>query len=173
MPRKPGSRARDYSIEPSTNRYGPKHVDPHSPWQLLIESTRAEKQIPVRALATRAQIPPGTLFNWLRSGTGAPSRTTYTTSVNARLSRALGISEDSLADAYNQSAFRPVDPTIADPEPRPAPHLAENATAFTVDGLRRFLHNLKATGRKSFTIEELELAASMILGEVKPLDGKE
>lgn len=170
MPRKPGSRARDYSAEPSNNRYGPKHVDPHSPWQLLIEEKRKENQISMRQLATRAQVPSGTLFNWLRAGTGAPSRVSYTTSVNARIAKALGITEEDLASAYNESAFRPVDPKIKDPEPLPAPHLAESPTAYSVDGLRRLLSSLKSTGRQTFSIQELELAASMILNTVKPLD---
>lgn len=170
MPRKPGSRARDYSAEPSKNRYGPKHVEPHSPWQLLIENTRSEKQISMRELASRAQIPSGTLFNWLRAGTGAPGRLSYTSTVNARLSQALGISEEMLAEAYNASAFRPVDPKVIEPDPRPAPHHSENHPAISVDGLRHFLNNLKATNRQSFTIAELELAASMILESVKPLD---
>lgn len=173
MPRKPGSRARDYSAEPSNNRYGPKHVEPHSPWQLLIEKTRTEKEMSMRALASRAQIPAGTLFNWLRAGTGAPSRVTYTSSVNARISRALGITEQLLADAYNESAFKPVDPKIIEPSPSPAPHLSESTAAFTVDGLKRFLHNLRATGRQTFTMSELELAASMILESVKPLDDQD
>ena len=174
MARLPGSRIRNYDIEPSDNPFGPKAVEPHSPWQLLVEKTRAEKQITLRQLAALADIPSGTLFNWVRNKRGCPSRSSYTTGVNARFAKALGISEHKLAEAYNNSLFKPLDPKISEPDPRPAPHVSENATAFTVDGLRRFLATLKATGRETFTIAELDLAASMILAHgVKPLDGKD
>jgi len=162
---------KDYSVEPSDNRYGPQAVNPHTEWQIKIETTRAEKKLSLRELASRANVPSGTLFNWVRAKKGAPPRASYTAGVNRRLAKALGIPEKELADLYNRAAFQPVDPSTPEPErPRPAPHLQENITTFTVDGLRRFLHHLKATGRESFTLLELELAASMILDSVKPLD---
>lgn len=166
MARQPGSRIRNYSIEPSTNEFGPKATDPHSPWQLLIEGIRERKKITIRNLAKKADIPSGTLFNWLRSKKGYPSRSIYTSSVNKRLASALGIKEDELAEAYNKSSFSPVNPKAPDPEPppRPAPQVSENATAFMVDGLKRFMHQLELSGRDSFTLAELKLAASFILG---------
>ncbi len=176
MARIPGSRGRNYNDEPSTNRFGPKAVEPHSQWQILVENQRKEKELSIREVSTRAQIPSGTLFNWVRAKTGAPPRTSYTQEVNKRLAAVLNLTEDELAEAYNASAFKPVDPKMIEP-PRPAPHhVAENLTAFTVDGLKRFVAMLEASGRTSFTIEEIKLTAGMILGYsdtpgVKPLDG--
>lgn len=82
------------------------------------------------------------------------------------MAKALAIDEEKLAEAYNKSAFSPVDPKAPDPEPapRPAPQTLENATAFTVDGLKRFMRQLENSGRDSFTMAELKLAASFILG---------
>ena len=175
MARQPGSRFRDYSAEPSTNRFGPKAVNPFSPWQLLVEKQRVDTKQPLRLIATRAQIPAGTLFNWVRAKRGFPPRTSYTQDLNKRLAAALICDEQELADAYNASAFKPVDPKVIE-APRPAPlTLQENPTAFTVVGLKRFLAMLKASGRTSFTLGEIELTAGMILGlgvdpSVKPLD---
>ncbi len=180
MPRTPGSRGTDYSAKTDVPTYGPRLVDPHSPWQLLVEKWRSEEKVAVRLLASRALIPTGTLFNWLRSKTGAPSRMAYTQDVNKRITKALHPKasgkkfeelEKELADAYNKSAYTPVDPNVIE-SPRPAPHsLQENSTAFTADGLVRFLQMLKTTGRESFSMAELEFTAVMILGPVvKPLD---
>lgn len=175
MARPPGSRFRDYSAEPSTNQYGPKAVNPHSPWQLLVEKQRVETKQPLRLIASRALIPSGTLFNWVRAKRGCPPRTSYTQDLNKRLAAALKCDEQELADAYNASAFKPVDPKVIE-TPRPAPQtLGENLTAYTVSGLNRFLHMLKASGRTSFTLSEIELTAGMILGygadnSVKPVD---
>jgi transcriptional regulator with XRE-family HTH domain len=172
MSREPGSRIRNYDIEPAFNPFGPKAVEPHSPWQLLLEKTRADKKITLRELASRAQVPAGTLFNWVRSKRGCPSRSTYTAQVNSRFAKALGIPEQKLADAYNSSVFKPLDINEKPNAPRPAPQVGENASAFTVDGLKRFLAHLRASGRSEFSMTELELAASFILGApVKPLDG--
>ena len=161
---------KNYSAEPSENRYGPQATDPHTEWQIRIEAARSEQNISLRDLAARAEIPSGTLFNWVRAKKGAPPRASYTANINRRLAKALKIPEKELAELYNRAAFQPVDPSKDEPGPRPAPHVQENATAFMVDGLRRFLANLKATGRESFTMSELEFAASMILSTVKPLD---
>lgn len=175
MARPPGSRGRNYNDQPSTNKFGPKQVEPHSPWQILVEQKRTEHKLPLRDVATRAQIPSGTFFNWVRSKTGAPPRTSYTQDVNKRLANALKVTEEELADAYNASAYKPVDPKVIE-APRPAPHrLGENLTAFTVDGLKRFVAMLEASGRANFTLDEIKLTAGMILGfseppPVKPLD---
>lgn len=171
MPIEPGSRIRNYNIEPANNPYGPKAVEPHSPWQLLVEKIRKDKHITLRELAARAQVPSGTLFNWVRNKRGCPSRSAYTSSVNARFAKALGITQEELAEAYNKSVFTPLDPSKQEEDPRPAPRVSENASAFTVDGLRRFLAHLRSSGRTEFTLTELELAASLILDMgVKSLD---
>jgi hypothetical protein len=174
MARNPGSRARDYDKEPSTNLYGPKPVNPHSPWQLLVEKQREQIQISIRAVATRAQIPAGTLFNWIRARSGAPPRVTYTQDVNKRLAKVLKLKEEELADAYNQSAFRPVDPKVIEKPPAPPrpTTVQENSTVFTVDGLRRFLQMLKASGRTSFTVAELESMAALLITPDPPPDGQ-
>lgn len=178
MARPPASRGRDYNQEPSTNKLGPKYVEPFSPWQLLVEKQRQTHKLPLREVAELAQIPSGTLFNWVRAKRAAPPRTSYTQDVNKRLAKAIKADEQELAQAYNASAFKPVDPKVIE-APSPAPHmLGENLTTFTVDGLKRFLAMLKASGRSNFTIGEIELTASMILGyasehEVNPLDDSE
>lgn len=182
MARQPGSRIRNYDIEPSKNRYGPKAVEPHTPWQLMIEAARAQTKMPLRKVAEKSDIPAGTLFNWLRAKTGAPPRATYTANLNRRLAEALMIKPEDLAEAYNKSAFNPVDPDAfeeapsAPAPPSPAPVVQEDIIAFRVDGLKRLLAMLRSTGRTSFTMAEIELSAAMIGGPavsepiVKPLD---
>lgn len=174
MARQPGSRFRNYKLQPSTNRFGPKAVDPHSPWQLLVEKQRCKTKQSLRDVATRAQIPAGTFFNWSRAKTGAPPRSSYTQDVNKRLAEALELPEQELADAYNASAFCPVDPKVM--ERAPAPNVQENPSGFIVDGLKRLLAVLKSTGRDHFSLMELELSIQMLLSttaqpdSVKPLD---
>ena len=176
MARKPGSRARDYSLEPSSNRFGPKPVNPHSPWQLLVEKQREVTGQALRSLATRAQIPAGTLFNWVRAKTGAPPRTAYTANLNRRLAKALEIPAKDLADAYNASAFRPVDPDAIEAAPRPAPPSKETSAALLDEFSARLLATVKASGRPSITIPELESVIHLLAGTpptsppVKPLD---
>jgi hypothetical protein len=182
MARLPGSRIRNYDIEPSNNRYGPKAVEPHTPWQLMIEAARLKTKTPLRKVAEKSDIPAGTLFNWLRAKTGAPPRATYTANLNRRLAETLKIKPEDLAEAYNKSAFAPVDPDAFEeskapsPAPAPAPMVREDLVTFRVDGLKRLLAMLRSTGRNSFTLAEIELSAAMIGGpavsdpNVKPLD---
>ncbi len=164
MARKPGTRARNYSLEPSNNQFGPKATDPHSPWQLLIEGIREEKELTIRQVAAKAQIPSGTLFNWIRSRKGCPSRSAYTSMINKRLAAAIGVPEEQLADAYNRSAFTPINPSNPDPAPpRPAPGLAENPSALEgAAGMTRFMDTLRVSGRNSFTLAELEMISSLV-----------
>ena len=164
MARKPGARIRDYNIEPSTNRHGPRAAEPFSPWQLLVEEQRKIHQLPLREVAILAQVPAGTLFNWLRAKKGAPPRVSYTANINSRLARALKIGEDELAQAYNSSAFRPVDPQSIEVENRSRARRQEGSPSLKLDGLKHLLATLKASGRESFTISELELSIQMLLG---------
>ena len=83
-------------------------VPPHSPWQLLITSRMMEKEMSIRALAkaaSTASAPLGhtRLFNWLRTPEGCPERSSYTSEINQRIARALGINPASLAAAYDES----------------------------------------------------------------------
>lgn len=163
MPAQPGSRRRIYGEEPFDGSSPHKPVDPHSEWQVKIEDARAEKGLSFRKLAELSKIPAGNLFNWLRSAKGTPSRTAYSSSVNNRLATALGIDPEELADAYNKSAFKPVDPNTPDPAPRaPRPGPQENLPG-DPESLRGFLGALKATRRPSFSISELETMAAMFL----------
>lgn len=173
MARKPGTRARDYSLEPSTNRFGPKAVEPWSPWQLMVEQRRNELSMPLREVAARAQIPAGTFFNWVRAKRGAPPRVTYSANLNRRLAAAIQVTPEALATAYNASAFRPVDPNANESSPRPAPPTTEAPPP--TSGLQPLLATLKATGRTSITIADLESLINMLAGPsddppVKPLD---
>jgi hypothetical protein len=173
MPRQPGSRIKDYEIDPFSGSSPHRPVNPFSPWQLLVENTRAEKHISLRKLAELSEIPNGNIYNWTRSWRGGPMRTVYTASVNDRLSRALGLDPQELADAYNKSAFMPLDPNKPESDPRPGPRSSGNSAQLDTDGLRRFMATLHATGRDSFRILELEQIASMLFPAqpaVKPLD---
>lgn len=166
----PGSRRRIYEIDPSQGN-AHKFVDPHSPWQKKIEEARAEKEISLRKLGEMAKVSPATLYNWLRSTRGGPSRTYYTTSVNERIANALRLDPKELAEAYNQSQQRPLDPDQPDPAPRaPAPPSSKGLPAGNPDALKRFMATLHAMGAASYSIAQLEQVASMILDPVKPLD---
>lgn len=175
MARKAGSRVKIYADEPYSSQAGPVRTDPFSPWQLLIEETRARDDIDlsIRALAKKAEVNPSTLFNWLRSKSGGPLRYAYTANINRRLARALDLEPEVLADAYNRSAFKPVDPQANEPAraPRPAPeNLQESSTVYTVDGLKRYLALLEATGQTSFTLDQLKALSGFILAN--PAAGK-
>ncbi len=167
MSRRPGSRIRDYQIEPANNVRGPVATNPHSPWQLLIEEIRETREISIRDLAKRAHIPSGTLFNWLRSRRGGPSKSIYTPQINKRLAAAIGVKESKLTDAYNRSvglpAPHPHEKPFAAPAEIPAPLLREEETSFRIEALKRFLHSLEATGKTEFTLQELKFAAAIIL----------
>lgn len=159
MPREPGSRIRDFNVEPSDNQHGPQAVEPHSEWQLLIERTRSEKKLSIREVASKSNIPSGTLYNWVRAKKGAPSRSIYTASANKRLAHALQIDENELAEAYNRSAFNPVDPNQPDPPPRPAPRASGEDPRRIIGEL---VAALRKTKRSTFTIDEIELVASTL-----------
>lgn len=163
MPRQPGSRIRDYSKEPSQNPHGPKPTEPHSKWQLLVEGKRSEHKISLRDLATRAHIPSGTLFNWVRAKTAAPPRLSYTAAINRRLAAALHISAEELSDAYNQSAFQPLDPNAPSPAPAPAPKTRTASIADFEENLGRIVMVLQSTGNTSFTIDDIKSASSLVL----------
>jgi transcriptional regulator with XRE-family HTH domain len=150
MARRPGTRIRNYNVEPSKNLFGPKAVEPHSPWQLLIERARLEKGISLREFAAKSEIPSGTIFNWVRSKQGCPTRSNYTSTINNKIAAAIGLDPEELASAYNQSAFRPVDPNVIEPESKSC---AEDRP-LTV--LERFLAVLRQSGKDSFTLNDLE-----------------
>lgn len=160
-----GSRRRDYSTNPKPDPVsGPKTVEPHSPWQLLVEGKRSEMSLTLRELASRAQVAQGSLFNWVRAPSGGPSRRIYTANVNLRFANALKLEPEDLAEAYNNSVNKPLDPEAFEPEPAPrAPGFQESSTAFTVDGLKSFLAMAKASGKTTFTYADLEQIAAFIL----------
>ena len=159
----PGSRRRIYKDDPRSNKTGPRAVDPHSPWQLLVEKQRKELKLSMRKLATRAQVSDGSLFNWLRNAAGGPTRMSYSANTNRRFAVALGLKPEILAEAYNESLFTPVDPDAIEEPPRPAPHPSKELPAgFSVDGLRRFLAMAEACGKATFTLADLKLIAAMI-----------
>ena len=137
---------------------------------MLIADKQKELNLSIRQIAEKAQISDGTFFNWIRSPKGAPPRKSYTQSINKRLAAAIKVTPEELADAYNSSAFNPIDPAVPDPEPAPpAPHgVQEVPTAFVVDGLKRFLSMLRDSKRPTFTLAELESFATLIPGYTDP-----
>lgn len=145
------------------NLHGPKPVEPHSPWQILIEKRRLETKQPLRTIASRAQIASGTLFNWVRAKKGYPPRTSYDQNLNKRLAIALEVEEQELADAYNASAFKPVDPKIIETSARSRLKPQQNSAVFVAGALTQLLDVLKSTGRTSFTLSELELSIQMLI----------
>ena len=153
------------------NKKGPQAGEPFSKWQILVEETRTEKCLAIRALAEITLIPSGTLFNWLRAKTGVPSFTRYKPPVNKRMADALGIKPDTLWEAYQHSLK-----TIPSP-PGPAPQsqgnppagnsvLQEDVTPYSLgstnDRLTKLLSLLQTTGRSTFTLQEIQILASMI-----------
>ena len=85
-----------------------RRVRPSSDWQRLVEQRRLEMDFSVRGLAAKGARPSApfshsTLFNWLHHTAGYPPTETYTTLINTRLAKAIGISPTALADAYNRS----------------------------------------------------------------------
>jgi len=123
MPQRPGYRRKDYKHSPSMNKKGPQAGEPFSKWQILVEETRTEKCLAIRALAEICLIPSGTLFNWLRAKTGVPSFTRYKPPVNKRIADALGIKPDTLWEAYQHSLKHIPSP------PGPAPRSQGNPPA--------------------------------------------
>lgn len=175
MPRSPGYRSSDYSKD---SRFS----EPHSPWQQLIETRRTELEISMRTLGGLAKISANTLFNWLRSPRGCPPIRSYPATVNKRLAEALQLDPQTLQEKYTQSRLekdkRLWDATPAphdrkesskDTHPRPAPRapvLEESPAGYSVrDPLSRLLAMLRASGRTSFTLDQIELFADTLRGQ--------
>lgn len=130
----------------------------------MVEAQRDELGLSMRALATRAQVSSGSLFNWLRNAAGGPSRPSYSANVNRRFAKALKLKPEALAEAYNKSLFTPVDPDAIEEPPRPAPQDSKETSAvISVDGLRRFLAMAEACGKSTFTLAELKQIAALVL----------
>lgn len=161
MSMRPGARRRDYTSDPDNpeKKNSPKFVDPHSPWQVMIEEARIREHLSIRAVAATSKISAGTLFNWIRSVSGYPSKKHYTPSVNNRLARALKLKPAELAEAYNQSASMTDAPGSEAPRaPRPAP-----GTSGTPSGqIDRLLAVLSQSGRDHFTLDDIRAAAQLV-----------
>lgn len=167
MPPRPGYRRKDYDTEPSKARIGPQFVEPHSEWQLLVEKTRATKRLSIRTLAELSKVPAGTFFNWIRAKSGCPPYTTYKPAVNDRLAKILGLPAESLWQAYKNSL---------DSEPVPAPtfqknpslgipvNLEQSPAAYRAgtNKLAQFQNMLAATGKQSFSIQEITTLISIL-----------
>lgn len=85
-----------------------KRVDPFSPWQVLIHDRCHELGLSTRALAAkiatkRKEYEHTTVWAWLRSPEGTPPGSTYTPDLNRLLARALDLSPDALAEAFEES----------------------------------------------------------------------
>lgn len=145
----PATRVINYD-HPNSN---PDRASPHSPWQILIESSRLKSEVTLRELskATQPNSPSGpkgiyhsTLFLWINSTTPCPSATNYTPEINKAIANALRIDPDVLADAYNKSLPKiPLKKPRAN-HPRPAPHeqildaleiLARGGLTITLDAI--------------------------------------
>lgn len=158
---KAGSRRRDYSEQPATNKNGPVFADPHSPWQLMIEAAREEHQLSIREVAQKANVPAGTLFNWLRGQRGFPLKRYYNEKVNDRLARALHLKPEGLLKAYAQSAI--ADMSLLQEEAseyrttsRPAPRAPDSGKFSSALSASRLIQVLEATGKESFTVAQIK-----------------
>jgi hypothetical protein len=85
-----------------------KRVEPFSEWQLLVQARCQEDNISTRALAAKIATPERkfehtTIWSWLRSPEGSPPSETYTADLNRRLAKALGITPERLAEAFDNS----------------------------------------------------------------------
>lgn len=100
-----------------------KTADPHSPWQRLVHARMVELDLSLRAVAEKVSTkasPLGhtRLYNWIRHVDGYPPKDSYSAEINARLARALELTPERLAEAYEASrkVFHTADP---------APHALE------------------------------------------------
>jgi hypothetical protein len=170
MPPRPGYRRKDYDRDPSRNPKGPQAVEPHSTWQLLVEKSRAKKRLSLRALASAAKIPPGTLFNWVRAKSGTPPYTTYKKPLNTRLASTLEIEPEQLWKAFEESldAYEKSLPAPAPPAPLPqripaaGNSLAEDETPYRTGTLAQLKAMIAATGRQAFTAQEIYAMIDLI-----------
>lgn len=154
MPPKPGYRRKNYSREPSKNKAGPKHVEPFSPWQLLIESARVGK-FSLGQLGKKTGIARGTLFNWVRAKSGCPPYTSYDRAKNDLLAEVLGRSSQDLWEAYQKAL---------DSQPPSLPRAARTAKSSLgeVSKLHQLLGMIHASKKKSFSLDEIRLLIAVV-----------
>lgn len=111
----PSTRIVDYSENPK-----PQRANPHSPWQLLVNSQRIKHDLDFRTLAQliaknmTGSISHSTLYNWVNSLAPRPTSKVYLSEFNTALAQALQIDPDRLAHAFNASGALP---TSTDPAP--------------------------------------------------------
>ena len=79
-----------------------------SPWQALVISRMEETGLTTRALAQKISTRSRKIYNttvwaWTLTFAGAPPKETYTAEVNKAMAKALEVSEDTLAAAYDAS----------------------------------------------------------------------
>lgn len=105
---KPGTRTGPAPRAEKTTRPRPKRMDPHSPWQKLVDERMQDLQITSRALASKISTAARsfthtTVWAWTRCVDGAPPKATYSHDLNRRLALALDIPPETLAMAYEDS----------------------------------------------------------------------
>ena len=173
MPPRPGHRRKDYNRDPAKNPKGPQAVEPHSPWQLLVEKQRTAKRLSIRSLAEESKIPAGTLFNWVRAKTGTPPYTNYKKTLNNRLASCLEIDPMDLWKAFQES-LEAYESTIASSTPAPVPapmpqrnhsagnYMAEESPAYRASTLSQLKALIAATGRTSFSDQEIYAMIDLI-----------
>jgi hypothetical protein len=155
MPPRPGYRRKNYELEPSENKKGPKAVEPHSPWQLMVETSRSDQSISIRRLGEMANFPSGTLFNWVRAITGVPPRSSYPKSTNKRIAGALGIEPGKLWDAFVMSLNPDIKPdSVANPDAK-----SDSAKPVGREPIEILLAMLRSASRSQFTLAEIEALA--------------
>lgn len=157
MPPRPGHRRKNYELEPSENKKGPKAVNPHSPWQLMIETSRSLQSISMRHLAHSAKIPPATIFNWVRAKTGDPPRSSYPQATNNHIADTLGVEPTKLWEAYESSLKSVIQPhSVEDVGGE-----SDSAKPVDRDPIEILLAMLKSASRSQFTLSEIEAVAEV------------
>jgi hypothetical protein len=107
----PGHRYTRYTgtsvTDPATGRRR-KRAEPFSKWQKLVIARMDELQLSSRALASKISSPARqvghtALWAWLRHPEGKPPKQSYDLALNRRLAKALGITPESLMEAFEES----------------------------------------------------------------------
>lgn len=85
-----------------------KRAEPFSKWQKLVIDRMTELNMSTRALASKISVatrPVGhtALWAWLRHPDGHPPKQSYDRALNTRLAKALGISAETLMEAFEEA----------------------------------------------------------------------
>ena len=134
-------------------------VLPHSPFQVLIDQARISKGYSIRELALLideegAHHPYSTLYLWLHSKTGVPTKKSFSNKHVQALAKHLGLKETDIRGAVDTSSYRFT--PCAEPVPQPA-----------IDVFAQFITTLENDKRINFNRNYvLNLAKRLYAGAV-------